>query len=48
MLHTALSRITKPENMKIINFKEEYIKCGMTAFSYETKGEYMSYFEKNA
>ena len=46
MFYTALSRISKPENMKIINFKEEYIKCGMTAFNYETKGEYMSYFEK--
>ena len=32
--------------MKIINFKEEYIECDMTAFNYETKGEYMSYFEK--
>ena len=32
MFCTALSRITKPENMKIINFKEEYIKCDMTAF----------------
>ena len=48
MFYTALSRITTPENMKIINFKEEYIKCDMTAFNYETKGEYMSYFEKNA
>ena len=46
MFYTALSRITTPENMKIINFKEYYIKCDMTAFNYETKGEYMSYFEK--
>ena len=46
MFYTAMSRISKPENMKIINFKEEYIKCDMTAFDYETKGEYMSYFEK--
>ena len=46
MWYTALSRISNPENMKIINFKEEYIKCDMTAFNYETKGEYMSYFEK--
>ena len=38
MFYTALSGITKPENMKIINFKEEYIKCDMTAFNYETKG----------
>ena len=35
--YTALPRITKPENMKIINFKEEYIKCDMAAFNYETK-----------
>ena len=48
MFYTALSRITNPENMKIISFKEEHIKCDMTAFNYETKGEYMSYFEKNA
>ena len=46
MFYTALSRISKPENMKIINFKEEYINCDMTAFKYETKGESMSYFEK--
>ena len=46
MFYTALSKISKPENMKIINFKEEYIKCDMTAFNYETKGEYMSYCEK--
>ena len=46
MFYTALSRITKPENMKIINFKEEYIKCDMTAFNYETKGEYILYFGK--
>ena len=46
MFYTALSGISKPENMKIINFKEEYIKCDMTAFNYETKGEYISYFEK--
>ena len=46
MFYTALSRMSKPENMKIINFKEEYIKCDMTAFNYETKGEYISYFEK--
>ena len=37
MFCTALSRISKPENMKIINFKEENIKCDMTAFKYETK-----------
>ena len=46
MFYTALSRTSKPENMKIINFKEEYIKCDMSAFNYETKGEYISYFEK--
>ena len=46
MLYTALSRITIPENMKIINFKEDYIKRDMAAFNYETKGEYISYFEK--
>ena len=39
MFYTALTRITTPENMKIINFKEEYIKCDMTAFNYETKGD---------
>ena len=38
MFYTALSGITKPENMKIINFKEDYIKCDTTAFNYETKG----------
>ena len=32
--------------MKKFNFKEEYNKCDMTAFNYETKGEYMSYCEK--
>ena len=46
MFYTALSRITKPENMKKIYFKEEYIKCDMIAFNYGSKGEYMSYFEK--
>ena len=46
MFYTALSRISDPKNMKIINFKEEYIKCDMTAFNYETKGEYISYFER--
>jgi hypothetical protein len=46
MFYTAISRISDPKNMKIINFKEEYIKCDMTAFNYETKGEYTSYFEK--
>ena len=48
MFYTALLRITTPENMKIINFKEDYVKCDMTAFNYETEGEYISYFEKNA
>ena len=48
MFYAALSRISKPEKMKIINFKKEQIKYDMTAFNYETKGEYMSYFEKNA
>ena len=46
MFYTAISRISGPHNMKIINFKDEYIKCDMTAFNYETKGEYMTYFEK--
>ena len=46
MFYTAISRISDPKNMKIINFKEEYIKCDMTAFNYETKGEYISYFER--
>ena len=46
MFYTALSRITKPENIKIINFKAEYIKCDMTAFNYKTKVEYISFFEK--
>ena len=46
MFYTAISRISDPKNMKIINFKDEYIKCDMTAFDYETKGEYMTYFER--
>ena len=46
MFYTAISRISDPKNMKIINFKEDYIKCDMTAFNYETKGEYISYFER--
>ena len=46
MFYTALSRISKPENMKLINFKKEYIKYDMTAFNYETKEEYMSCFEE--
>ena len=46
MFYTAISRISDPKNMKIINFKDEYIKCDMTAFNYETKGEYMTYFER--
>ena len=33
MFYTALSRISDPKNMKIINFKDEYIKCYMTAFN---------------
>ena len=44
MFYTAISRISDPKNMKIINFKDEYNKCDMTAFNYETKGEYISYF----
>ena len=28
------------------NYFEKKIKCDMTAFNYETKGEYISYFEK--
>ena len=33
--------------MKIIYVKDEYIKCDMTAFNYETKGEYLgTYFER--
>ena len=44
MFYTAISRISDPKNMKIINFKDEYIKCDMTAFNYETKGEYTTYF----
>ena len=46
MFYTAISRISDPKDMKIINFKDEYIKCDMTAFNYETKGEYLSYFER--
>ena len=46
MFYIAISRISDPKNMKIINFKDEYIKCDMTAFNYETKGEYMTYFER--
>ena len=46
MFYTAISRISDPKNMKTINFKDEYIKCDMTAFNYETKGEYMTYFER--
>ena len=46
MFYTALSRIINPENMKIINFKESYIKCCLSAFEYETENKYISYFEK--
>ena len=46
MFYTAISRISDPKNMKIITFKEDYFKCDMTAFNYETKGEYISYFER--
>ena len=46
MFYTALGRIKDPANMKIINFKEKYIRCNMCAFDYETKSEYTSYFEK--
>ena len=45
-VHTAIRRISDPKNMKIINFKDEYIKCDMTAFNYETKWEDMTYFER--
>ena len=46
MFYTAINRISDPKNMKIINFKVEYIKCDMTAFNYETKRKYMTYFER--
>ena len=46
MFYTAISRISDPKNMKIIIFKDEYIKCDMTGFNFETKVEYMTYFER--
>ena len=46
MFYTALSRIIDPNNMKVINFKESYIKCNTSAFEYETEGKYISYHEK--
>ena len=45
MFYTALSRIINPDNMKILNFKESYIKCNKSAFEYETENKYISYFE---
>ena len=46
MFYTALSRIVDPNNMKIINFNESYIKCNKSAFEYETENKYISYFEQ--
>ena len=39
MFYTAIRRISDPKNMKIINFKSEYIKCDPTAFNNETIGD---------
>ena len=41
MFYTAISRMSDRKNRKIINFKEYCIKCDMTAFYYESKGEYV-------
>ena len=46
MFYTAISRVRDPKNMKILNFKDSYIKVNKTAFEYETEGKYMTYFEK--
>ena len=46
MFYTAISKLLDPKNMKIINSKDEYNKCDMTSFTYETKWEYMTYFER--
>ena len=46
MFYTAISRIRDPTNMKIINFKESYIKCNLEALEYELYGKFMSYSEK--
>ena len=46
MFYTAISRIIDPKNMKIINFKESYIRCNPSALEYELEGKYISYFEK--
>ena len=47
MFYTAISRIEDPNNMQILNFKESYIKCCLSAFEYETEKKYIPYFEKN-
>ena len=46
MFYTALSRIQDPNNMKVINFSEKYVKCNKSAIEYETEGKYISYFEQ--
>ncbi len=46
MFYTAISRIKDPINMKIINFKESYIKCNISAWEYEINRSFLSYFEK--
>ena len=45
MFYTALSRVIDPKNMKIINFKDTYIKSNRNAFEYETQNKYISYYE---
>ena len=32
--------------MKVLNFKESYIKCNKSALEFEIEGSYISYFEK--
>ena len=46
MFYTALSRVIDPKNMKVLNFKESYIKCNKSALEFEIEGSYISYFEK--